>query len=49
MEKDADGFYNPSVVPSQDVPPAPDVAAKSPPPEDDGKAGTSHIASVISR
>lgn len=34
MEKDADGFYNPSAA---DVPPAPD-AAKPAPPEDDGMA-----------
>ncbi|KAF8740101.1 hypothetical protein AX14_008729 [Amanita brunnescens Koide BX004] len=47
MEKDADGFYNPSVVPSQDVPPAPDVAAKSPPPEDDGKAASDLIKSTF--
>ena len=32
MEKDADGFYNPSAA---DVPPVPD-AAQPAPPEDDG-------------
>lgn len=36
MEKDADGFYNPS---APDVPPAPDPV-KPTPPEDDGMSRT---------